>query len=744
MRAMKPSSILLAIAFCASFAAHAANSEISGTTPAGSAYRIVVPEDWSAGDGLVLVQHGFRFQKIVSPELGPSAQAMLDDGFAIAAPGYRQAGWAVFDAVADNAELLDLFRAQIGEPGTVIAHGGSMGALIALKMAESESLRPHIDGVVALCPAADGVGVWDHAFDVRVAYDALCNDIPGGALPRGEEPTPWASNLEVMAQAPIDPLGYPARVRSLPPIQACLALHLPDAQRNDAQKARVTALKAIAGTDDEDALAVQLAYAYFGLADLLRSPDKLGGANPFYNYLVVDGERRDLSYAANSQIAARLPAGFDDRIERVLRDDFARLDFQRVSTPDGTVRVPIVSMHTQRDGIVSATMQRFMRQRFGELAKGVGIGVVREASATHCGFSQGEYDAAWDVARAWVARGDAVAPVTTDFQAACETRQAGACRFDEDAVQAATVTGESHLRYRLNDLGSRAIGLQTFGGLWWDPARPAQGLMIEELDDPIGTWGAGEQRVAVAWYTWAPQHDPNPGARWFYGVGRVYGANLSVDLLEVRGGRFGNALDPQAITYAPWGRVDIAFDAAHPTLRYAGPPGYGSGEMHLHQLMRAGTGIGSSLSFSPPLGFDFERIGTYYDPLHPAGGWVLDQFDNDDASNRVGSLLVWFTWDANGRPLWMFGLDDNDADGLSFDLRWAAGGGRFEPGYTLSQVQLLPWGELTLEGDSCVQPAVTAVQWRAETHGFGDGDVDVVRLTDPTILHTGLYCWTPR
>jgi hypothetical protein len=68
-------------------------------------------------------------------------------------------------------------------------------------------------------------------------------------------------------------------------------------------------------------------------------------------------------------------------------------------------------------------------------------------------------------------------------------------------------------------------------------------------------------------------------------------------------------------------------------------------------------------------------------------------------------------------------------------------GGRFEPGYPLSQVQFREWGDVGLQSAGCGDDAViTQVDWRADTHGFGDGHVPVTRLTRPTLLHAQPLC----
>src|SRR5262249_54997018 len=110
---------------------------LTGATPSGAYYRIEVPDNWKSGDTLILFQHGLAFGPPgPNPDLGPIADLQLGEGYALAASSYRQRSWALFSAADDNAELLAVFRQQVGAPGAIIPYGASLGGLIALKLSE--------------------------------------------------------------------------------------------------------------------------------------------------------------------------------------------------------------------------------------------------------------------------------------------------------------------------------------------------------------------------------------------------------------------------------------------------------------------------------------------------------------------------------------------------------------------------------------------------------------------------------
>src|SRR5688572_15204649 len=97
-------SLLLALA---ALPVHAV-TQVRGTTPGGAAYVIAVPDGWVPGGPLAFVNHGFNFELDDDPGLGALSPIQLAQGYAIAASGFRQRGWALRDALEDNYELLQV------------------------------------------------------------------------------------------------------------------------------------------------------------------------------------------------------------------------------------------------------------------------------------------------------------------------------------------------------------------------------------------------------------------------------------------------------------------------------------------------------------------------------------------------------------------------------------------------------------------------------------------------------------
>jgi len=397
--------------------ATAASREITGVAPSGAWYHIEVPDGWHAGDALVMFQHGFDLEPATdAPGLGPLRSLMLDEGYAVAATSYRQAGWALFTAIEDNQELLDLFTAAEGAPGEIIPFGGSMGGLIALKLAEAPGFPP-IHATYALCPAAAGSRLWDAAIDLRLAYDVVCHD--AGDLPHGDEPLSWAFNLDMIPTDLGDLFDQAQIARALLPLNQCTGVNLPTYLRNDAMQRRLDELMAFTHITDEDFFVTNVGYSTFVLSELVRAPDKLDGHNAFTT--------AGVDYASDPAIQAG--------IERLVAEPAAAALLRSVSDFHGDVGdAKVLSMHTSRDQLVIPGNQDFIRNALppNQLTSAI----VDEPEPTHCGFTDAEGVAGWEALRAWKA--GASQPAVADLQAECNAVVAtgqvtGPCRFDPDA-----------------------------------------------------------------------------------------------------------------------------------------------------------------------------------------------------------------------------------------------------------------------------------------------------------------------
>jgi hypothetical protein len=413
--------MLRALVFMAGLAAAtlAEASEFTGELASGAYYHIEIPDGWRAGDALVLYQHGLDFTTPAgTPGLGPLRSVMLEEGYAIAATSYRERGWALFTAIEDNRDLVAKFEEIAGAPGEIVPFGGSMGGLVALKLAEAPGF-PRVQGAYALCPAAAGARIWDAAIDLRLAFDAVCGADGAGEFPQGDAPLPWAMNLRDIPDGLGDLFDYAALAPVLVPLEQCTGVNLPPVLRNDAMKHRLDELMAFAHISDEDFFVTNIAYSTYVMGDLVRARDKLDGRNPFTT--------AGVDYGSDPAI--------DARIARILADPRAAAELHAVSDFQGAIgTAKILSMHTSRDQLVVPGNEDFVRDAVPALQRTIAI--VDEDEPTHCGFTDAEGLAGWEALRAW--KDGAPQPGVADLEARCETLESsadvdGPCRFDADA-----------------------------------------------------------------------------------------------------------------------------------------------------------------------------------------------------------------------------------------------------------------------------------------------------------------------
>lgn len=714
----------------------AAVTEVTGTTPGGAAYRIAVPDDWVAGGPLVLVQHVYNQDVDTAPDLGPLRDVQLASGYAVAASGYRQGGWALFTAVEDNAELVDAFTAQFGAPGSLVTSGDAMGGLVAVKFAEDDRFRDRTQGVLAMCPMLAGPEFWDDLFDLKMIYDAVCGDVPGGSFPEGDAPYPWALNLEDIPAGlgRFEDMGFGNRL-GLGPVTTCTGLGFGDVSPSPEQRARSRILEQAAfppnGPVDDNfrpPLQLRLAYAIYGLSDLVRAPDKLNGGNAFFNRVVAPNGFVDLDYGADA------PAN----LRRVVQDDYLpRLDFDRVSAPDSSATARIVTMASSRDIVALPAHARIFVNGPGNTeGNRIALEVKEPLFSSHCEFSAAERAAAWDTLLA--------ASPASSAGDTCAARQAaglaGPCRFG-------TGVPAPEFRSRWDELtpGAETATKVPTSGLWFDPERNGEGILVEELNGALGVGPRyfKQRRNTVNWYTYAPPGDPDPGPRWLTGVGFQTSQGMYIPHMTLtRGARFGADFDPADVERIDWGSVSVTMDARYRMqLRYDGPPGWGSGVRNLIPLALADhvpARDADQMEPPDPALFDVKTAsGTYFNTGKNGEGLQLTILPREGGGKRAN--LVYYTYDNSGRQLWLIGSRDDVEDGageIIFPVI-ATTGTVFGDDFNGDDVERIPWGTVTLSiEDRRIDPALepselqaVSMRWNAIDPEFGEGGYPLIRLT---------------
>jgi pimeloyl-ACP methyl ester carboxylesterase len=171
----------LAAAFIVLFAGSAAaQRHITGTLSDGATYVIDVPAPWNGT--LLLYSHGYVAPGSSNPAVDASDPLtggyLLAAGFALAGSSYASTGWAVQQAVPDQISTLQAFESAVGTPTSTIAWGHSLGGMITAALVQEYPSQ--FSAALPMCGVvAGGVGTWNQALDAEFAFNTL---VAGGAL----------------------------------------------------------------------------------------------------------------------------------------------------------------------------------------------------------------------------------------------------------------------------------------------------------------------------------------------------------------------------------------------------------------------------------------------------------------------------------------------------------------------------------------------------------------------------------
>ena len=134
---MRRFALVISLLAAVGFALPAAADTIITGEKKGAFFHIRVPTVWNGN--LVIYNHGFDFDFIGSPNLGPIAPLWLSQGYAIAASGHSMSGWVLFNSKRDTERMVDVFTAEFGAPNDVYVAGFSLGGIVTAQLVEKLS-----------------------------------------------------------------------------------------------------------------------------------------------------------------------------------------------------------------------------------------------------------------------------------------------------------------------------------------------------------------------------------------------------------------------------------------------------------------------------------------------------------------------------------------------------------------------------------------------------------------------------
>jgi hypothetical protein len=387
--------VLLAMASGAVPVAHAqATTTYTGTLADGATWQIRVPAEWNGT--LLLYSRGYRPPGSPNPAQDVSDPVtggwLLDHGFALAGSSYASTGWAIREALADQAAVLDAFAARVRRPDRTIAWGDSLGGMVTAGLVQR--IPGRLDGALPGCGVVAGaVATWNQALDAAFAFKVLL--APGSAL-RLVHITDPAANLALARQA------------------------LAAAQATEAGRARLALVAALNDTPGwadptapepaPDDFATRQLHQYANLNGTFPFPfafraelEARAGGNPSWNLGVDYARQLQRSVERDEVEALYRQAGLDlaadlrtlNRAPRIAPDlDAVGWAIRNIAFNGRLGGVPVLSMHTTGDPLVVVQQER----AYAQAVRAAGdAGLLRQAfvhRAGHCTFTPAERIAA--------------------------------------------------------------------------------------------------------------------------------------------------------------------------------------------------------------------------------------------------------------------------------------------------------------------------------------------------------------
>ncbi|MFI5064220.1 MAG: alpha/beta hydrolase family protein [Streptosporangiales bacterium] len=364
-------------------------TSLSGALPDGATYLIQCPAvPWNGT--LFLYSHGYVAPGSPNPaqDVGDPVTGgwLLSHGFALAGSSYASTGWAIQQALPDQAATLDAFGQAYRTPDRTIAWGHSLGGIITAGLIQRYPGR--FSAALPMCGVLSGaVATWDTALDAEFAFQQLVD--PSVQVVNITNP---AANL-AGAQAAVTAAQQTARGRARIALAAALGDTpgwftplSPEPAPGDA-----TAQEANQFLWDTN---VDFPFIFAFRAEL----EARAGGNPSWNtgvnYFAQLARSADLREVVALYHAAGLSLARDlqalDRAPRISASAAAVSYLERNIAFDGRLPVPVLTMHTTGDGLVVPENEQAYRSVADRAGDGGMLQQIFVHRAGHCAFTPAE------------------------------------------------------------------------------------------------------------------------------------------------------------------------------------------------------------------------------------------------------------------------------------------------------------------------------------------------------------------
>jgi pimeloyl-ACP methyl ester carboxylesterase len=383
-------SVFIILLGSLSVGASAAVMTQPGTLPDGATYLIEVPSPWNGT--LLLYSHGYVAPGSANPasDVGdPLTRAfLLANGFALAGSSYAHTGWAIQEAIPDQIAVLDAFATLFGKPKRTIAWGHSLGGIITAALVQKHHER--FDGALPMCGVlSGGVATWNQALDSAFAFKTLLS--PGSPLQVVNITDPkanFALSETMLAAAQATPQGRArlALTAALGDTPGWFNPALPEPAEDDfaAQQANQFLW----------ASQVDFPFIFAFRAEL----EVRAGGNPSWNTGVDYREQLERSVDREEVRALYEEAGLSLEEDLDALNNAARITANPPSVEyleqniifNGDVDIPVLTMHTTGDGLVSNQNESAYKDVVREADEGSLLRRTFVHRAGHCTFTPAE------------------------------------------------------------------------------------------------------------------------------------------------------------------------------------------------------------------------------------------------------------------------------------------------------------------------------------------------------------------
>jgi len=361
----------------------------------GAWYWMAKPADWNG----VLIVHAHGGPELGDPKPERTAQdlqrwgALVRAGYAWVGSSYRQGGVEVLAAAEDTERARQEFITQYGPPRRTVLHGQSWGASVAERAGERYTTpdihprrpstgRPPYDALLLTSGMLGGARSYDVRLDLRVVYQALCNN----------HPAPDEPAYPLWMGLPLE--STLTRAELARRFEQCTGAQRKPAERSAEQQARLKALTQVTRIP-ESALLGHLQWATWHFHDIVWR--KLKGRNPFGN----EGVR----YSGSGQDEA-----LNQRVAHYRADPAALAALMADTDPTGLVPVPMLTLHGVNDPTAFVELESQFRDTVTDANAADRLLQVFTNDHDHSYLSDAQYLAALESLLAWVDSGQRPTP----------------------------------------------------------------------------------------------------------------------------------------------------------------------------------------------------------------------------------------------------------------------------------------------------------------------------------------------